>query len=137
MKAVAVLLVTLLPLPMWAIAADSWTDDSTGLMWAVKDNGSDLDWKGARNYCTSLRTGGYSNWRLPTIEELQQIYVSSSTNEYKIKGPIRLSSCCMWSSTLNGSGKAWSFGFVAGWRFSATLDLRRDERALCVRGVEK
>lgn len=32
-----------------------WTDPTTGLMWAAKDNGRDVSWKGAVKYCRNLR----------------------------------------------------------------------------------
>jgi Protein of unknown function (DUF1566) len=48
----------------------TWTDPDTGLMWAKKDNGADVNWNQASNYCTKLQLAGYSDWRLPTIEEL-------------------------------------------------------------------
>jgi hypothetical protein len=51
-----------------------WIDPATGLMWAGKDNGKDVYWRKARKYCRNLRLGGYSDWRLATIEELQGIY---------------------------------------------------------------
>jgi hypothetical protein len=43
-----------------------WVDPSTGLMWAGKDNGEDVNWQAATTYCQGLRLGGYSDWRLPT-----------------------------------------------------------------------
>ena len=55
-----------------------WTDSSTGLMWAGKDNGKDVSWKKAMKYCRDLRFGGYSDWRLATIDELQGIYEKSA-----------------------------------------------------------
>ena len=51
-----------------------WTDPSTGLMWAGKDNGKDVNWKTAVKYCRNLRLAGYSDWRLANIGELGQIY---------------------------------------------------------------
>jgi hypothetical protein len=50
-----------------------WVDTS-GLMWAGKDNGKDVSWGGATKYCRNLRLAGYSDWRLPTINELQDIF---------------------------------------------------------------
>lgn len=32
-----------------------WVDPSTGLMWAAKDSGKDVSWKGAAKYCRNLR----------------------------------------------------------------------------------
>jgi len=51
-----------------------WTDPSTGLMWAGRDNGKDVRWKGAVKYCRDLRLAGYSDWRLATLAELGAIY---------------------------------------------------------------
>jgi hypothetical protein len=51
-----------------------WIDPATGLMWAGKDNGKDVNWGKAKKYCRNLRLGGFSDWRLATIEELQGIY---------------------------------------------------------------
>lgn len=51
-----------------------WTDPSTGLMWAGRDNGKDVSWKGAVKYCRNLRLAGYSDWRLATLAELGAIY---------------------------------------------------------------
>jgi hypothetical protein len=51
-----------------------WVDSSTGLMWAGKDNGKDVSWRGAMKYCHSLRLGGHSDWRLADMAELQGIY---------------------------------------------------------------
>src|SRR4029077_9959319 len=53
---------------------DYWIDPSTGLMWSGKDNGKDVSWNKAMKYCRDLRLAGYSDWRLATIEELQDIY---------------------------------------------------------------
>jgi serine/threonine protein kinase len=41
-----------------------WTDHATGLMWAKKDNGSDVNWQQATDYCRNLQLAGHSDWRL-------------------------------------------------------------------------
>ncbi len=53
---------------------ESWVDLATGLMWAGKDNGRDVNWGEAKKYCRNLRLGGYADWRLATIEELEAIH---------------------------------------------------------------
>ena len=52
----------------------TWTDPASGLMWSKKDNGSDVNWNQASEYCSSLQLAGFNGWRLPTSEELQAIY---------------------------------------------------------------
>ena len=50
--------------------AEVWTDPSTGLMWAKWDNGSDVNWEQADQYCREYQGGGFHDWRLPTMAEL-------------------------------------------------------------------
>jgi serine/threonine protein kinase len=52
----------------------TWTDSATGLMWTKTDNGRDLSWQQAADYCRSLQLAGHTGWRLATIDELQGIY---------------------------------------------------------------
>src|ERR1700726_34484 len=54
-----------------------WIDPSTGLMWTANDNGNDITWGKAMKYCQNLSLAGYSDWRLPSIDELQRIYDDS------------------------------------------------------------
>lgn len=49
------------------------SDLATGLMWAESDSGTDLDWEGALAYAEHTSLAGYSDWRLPTIKELNSI----------------------------------------------------------------
>jgi len=66
------------------------TDNSTGLMWAQKDNGEGLDWENALSFAENSEYADYSNWRLPNVKELQSIvdysYSPSATDASKI-GP--------------------------------------------------
>jgi hypothetical protein len=115
-------------------AAEKWTDPATGLMWTKKDNGSAVNWQQGANYCRSLRLAGYSDWRLPTIGELQGIYDADDAG-WHVKGNLQLSYYWQWSSSQgNASGEAWTFHFSAGLRTSNILDNSYGAiRALCVR----
>ncbi|MBK9376146.1 MAG: DUF1566 domain-containing protein [Holophagales bacterium] len=64
-----------------------WVDPSTGLMWAMKDNGRNVDWNAAFRYCDAFRAGEYSDWRLPNVEELKGLYDSSRWVTTKSSGP--------------------------------------------------
>lgn len=48
------------------------TDRATGLMWLQQDHGP-LDWDDALEWVEELEAGGYDDWRLPDIKELQSI----------------------------------------------------------------
>jgi Protein of unknown function (DUF1566) len=109
------------------------------LMWTVRDNGSDVNWNEAKAYCEACRVGGYSDWRMPTIEELEGLYVKE--NSYKprdadypahIAKPFILTDLGHWSSTLNDSSSAFFFGFYFGERNAHYLSVRY-YRVLCVR----
>jgi hypothetical protein len=108
-----------------------WPDPATGLRWTRQDNGGDVNWNQASSYCQNLGLGGYSNWRLPTIDELAGIYDPSGSG-WHIKGGIKLSSNWVWSSSRS-SGEVWSFVFIIGERNSFSLGYSNLQRALCVR----
>lgn len=48
------------------------TDNVTGLMW-VKERGSRMGWNAAMAGAASCSTGGYADWRVPTIRELYSL----------------------------------------------------------------
>ena len=66
--------------PLGQRRGKAWTDSETGLMWATEDKKEGLGWKEANSYCTSLRVRGYSDWRLPTIEELDGLCTIDTTD---------------------------------------------------------
>lgn len=109
----------------------TWTDQSTGLMWTRFDNGNDLTWHQAAVFCHGLTFAGHTDWELPTIYQLQDIYKSNMTRH--IKGAPKPSGSLWSSSPSNGSEKVLSFNFDGGRPFSSPADSSQDERALCVR----
>lgn len=111
-------------------AAETFTDPATGLMWTAKDNGDDIGAAAAGRYCTALRLGGFDDWRLPTIAELEQVSDRSVIATNKIKPPLKLSGCCPWSSSKQGrAGVVFAFNFGQPWPYEGTLNCR----VLCVR----
>jgi hypothetical protein len=112
-----------------------WTDPATGLMWTKKDNGSDVNWQQAISYCRNLQLAGYSDWRLPEIDELQGIYdPDTGFGGSHVKGNLQLSGWD-WSSSQNHSSEdAWLFYFSKGEQLLPSLgNYRTSARALCVR----
>ena len=49
------------------------TDNLTGLMWEKEPNNILRTWINALNYANNLTLGGYSDWRLPNINELESL----------------------------------------------------------------
>jgi hypothetical protein len=122
------------------LAAITWADPGTGLIWAKKDNGSDVDWQQASNYCKDKRLAGYSDWRLPTIGELREIYDPSAqpaNPKSHVKGGIQ-SSGWEWSSTVGEDPqKAWGLGLDNGKSGAFLQSTPTISRALCVRRAEE
>ena len=124
-------------------ARPTWTDPDTGLIWTKSENSMDVNWKQATDYCQGLRLAGNSDWRLPTIEELQGIYdpyvdipgrwTTGSSVTWHVKGNLRLSGWHWSSSRGAASGEAWRFYFDVGERYSSRLGFSSHGRALCVR----
>ena len=143
---VSVLTVALLGLPAVGYAGNSegtLTDPTTGLTWARQDNGADIDWRQSTSYCADLHLGGYSSWRLPTIEEIAAIYDVGEVSkcgqaECHIKAGITLSSDFAWSNNVGKtSSEAWGFDSINGERASLIRAVSISKRALCVRRSEK
>jgi hypothetical protein len=102
------------------------TDHRLGVMWAKSDNQGDIGWKQAEafaRYSFGLTVGRqYTNWRLPTLEELQSLYVANPDYRgygtdcgirVKIVSPIKLSCILVWSSDL-ALGSPMAFNFNIG-----------------------
>lgn len=104
-------------------------DTETGLMWPLQDNGSDISWSAGKEYCESFSLGGFSDWRMPTQEELASLYdlKAADSSEYYIITTIRISACCQWAIDTR-KAKVASFDFEYGnrdWGYPmSTVDAR-------------
>jgi hypothetical protein len=118
-------------------SSETWEDSATGLVWTVKDNGTDEGYNQAFQYCERLELNGYTDWSLPTIEELMALFDKSLDKKYKIKGPIELGSPSVWSGSMNASGDVWSYYFNYGGKsLSPTRGCGTVGRAICVHRPE-
>jgi hypothetical protein len=129
------------------IAYDNGTvlDTSTNLMWAAKDNGSNINWANAKSYCENYRGGGYTDWRMPTQDELAGLYDAAKTYRSECPGLfggggsdvhltelISLTCNAPWASETRGSSGG-AFEFTVGGRGAAPLSRVTNGRALPVR----
>ena len=94
-------------------------DTKTNLMWVSKDNGNNINWVNAKSYCENYRGGGYTDWRMPTQDELAGLYDKAVTdnNDNHLTNSIELSeySNCLWASETRGSDAAiFDFRYGSG-----------------------
>jgi hypothetical protein len=112
----------------------SWKDSATGKTWVTADNGSGVSLSQAVYYCRSLTLDGLRDWRLPSIDELQQLVIpSANPGGFRIAGPIKLTGW-QWSSSPGVEpGEGWALDFGDGGRASVVAGDSGLNRALCVR----
>ena len=91
------------------------SDIATGLMWQKATAPGTYTWAQAISYCENLTLGGHSDWRLPTIEELDSIVdygrvdPAIDTDYFPDTG-----ASFYWSSTTYAynTDYAWSMNFI-------------------------
>jgi len=95
------------------------TDQSTGLMWQKGGTQDEMTWLEAGAYVQSMnreRLSGYTDWRLPTAEELASLMENAWKNGDLYIDPIfEKSQRYCWSSDTNGREKAWKANFNLGY----------------------
>jgi hypothetical protein len=131
-----------------------WADPSTALVWVARDNGKRVSWHKATKYCRNLRLAGYSDWRLPSIDELHGLVnLGAYATEHvgsrdifrwnanlQVSGGLLLTGDRQWSSSpvnpaVNHPSKFWYFNFREGRTRAGFEDLLEGDtmQALCVR----
>ncbi|MBP7231888.1 MAG: caspase family protein [Syntrophaceae bacterium] len=128
------------------IAYDNGTvlDTKTNLMWAAKDNGSNINWQNAKSYCENYRGGGYADWRMPTQDELAGLSDRRKSRlvECNTSYPINFATelidiTCFapWATETSGSGAIY-FGFMNASKLWYSLFGGDTHRALPVRSAK-
>ena len=99
-------------------------DEGTGLVWQKGDSFHDLkkglNWYDALEYVTlknSQKFAGYDDWRLPTLNELNNLWQSSGTVKSKDDETLGLApefqkggSYYIWTGEERGLDHVWYFG---------------------------
>jgi uncharacterized caspase-like protein/formylglycine-generating enzyme required for sulfatase activity len=110
------------------------------LEWAESDNGADINWHEAKQYCADKGSG----WRLPSMAELQENYQTGQptpcgtvllfgTYTCKVASKSRLTGPVFWSNEPNGSSEAWYMLLDTGVQHANPMKDRTERRALCAR----
>jgi hypothetical protein len=91
------------------------SDLTTGLTWQ-QDSVQGIPWKDALAYCRDLNLGGYSDWRLPDVNELISLVDYSHSSPSIDEQYFTTTSTHYWSSTTYPSdpGKAYHVCFLRG-----------------------
>ncbi len=122
------------------------TDHQLGVMWATTDNQGNINWKQADRWVRytfpyTLETQ-YDNWRLPTLEELKNLYRKDEEGydtdcgqRVRIVPQIRLSCGWVWSSEKKAI-TAGVFNFNRGYNYTDRMVHKRAYRALPVRSLK-
>lgn len=119
-------------------------DTRTNLMWAAKDNDNNINWQRAKSYCKKYRGGGYSDWRMPTQDELAGLYDANKSQHAGCRSDypnhvatdlIHITCFGVWASETRGSDAAL-FDFNAGKRLWFLQSHDFGARALPVRNAK-
>lgn len=126
------------------IAYDDGTvlDTNTNLMWAANDNGAAINWSRAKSYCSYYRGGGYADWRLPTQDELESLYLCKNRKEGEnhlehwgchLTKFISLNYPLVWALEFRGSNATYCFRFRCSGRNWQRWSYNNHYRVLPVR----
>ena len=111
-------------------------DDATGLTWQQPSPANDkANWNDAVLKCVALNLGGQTDWRLPTLAELNTLIDFTKSNPATSNLLQTNVTLAYWSATplANGTGNAWSVSFVIGTQQPAQMTTMNHVR--CVRGT--
>ena len=93
------------------------TDLATGLMWQKGGSSDGMIWLKAKEYVNQLnneRFAGYSDWRLPTIEELASLMKSTKAKGMHIDPIFSEEQEICWSADAFDTDIAWYASFKSG-----------------------
>jgi hypothetical protein len=94
------------------------TDTKTGMTWQKDDTGKTMGWNDAISYCRGLTLAKYSNWRLPSDDELTALWHNAgAVNEIKTKYFPGMKPAPYWSSSGIGGTSGvmvWAVDFTNG-----------------------
>jgi hypothetical protein len=98
------------------IAFDNGTvkDTKTGLTWASKDGGKGVGEESVETFLDNYKAGGHTDWRMPTVEELEGLYDESNENKHGYHVTKLIDLTGEWAWCTEGENSLTSFGFRDG-----------------------
>ncbi len=122
------------PAGRYGVAAETVSDNRTGLTWQRAVPGDNYPWAAAETYCNGLKLADFSDWRLPNKLELESL-----VDDTRFKPAIDPSafpstpSDGFWSASpyVGESGSAWFVHFGIG--YSDNVGKGYAYRVRCVR----
>ena len=111
------------------------TDNNTSLVWQDNSDAQTIlkDWQGAIDYCEAMDFAGQTDWRLPSITELESIVDTANTPTIKSEFQNTISRL-YWSSTTNAynASGVWGVYFLTG--YTESFGKTNNVYVRCVRG---
>jgi hypothetical protein len=118
--------------------ANAVRDTRTGLVWLSQDSGRGLSWTQAAEHCHGLASSsGTARWRLPSIEELGQLYDTTLRQpcgerfSCRIDPAVDLSTPYQWSDTAPKPDRRVYFDFSLGSQLSPLIRPTLTRGTLC------
>ena len=97
-------------------------DNATGLMWHQPGSSDRIKWNEAKGWIEDINSrgyAGYSDWRLPTVEEGASLLEPNKKNghlyiDHAFNNKIRSDRIWIWTGDEYGSDALWSVDFFYG-----------------------
>ena len=119
-------------LPLNCDADSVWRDTANELCWQRTPSSDSMCQQEAIDYCRSLKLGGESDWRLPSIGQLRSLIQGCAGNERggscEIDGDDKSGECpecearegpgedgCYWNTALDGSCSTQYWSLTDSW----------------------
>src|SRR3990167_10096692 len=111
------------------------TDSATGLMWQQKTPDQRFTFEEAEKYAAELSLAGFSDWRVPTVDELRSMVVHSRINP--ACDPIfDFDSSYFWSSTADINSTSYALGVYFDDGYVGSSSKTESYYVRCVRNIE-
>ena len=90
-------------------------DSASGLMWQQSGSDEYMTYENAKAYVAQLHYAGYSDWRLPTLEEAMSLMEPmKNSDDLYIDSLFDSKQKWIWTSDQYGASSAWVAGFSYG-----------------------